>query len=203
MGEQLERLNRALVVPGAPFVPGRAVAPPSGPKIGEIPGILPTVIGVDGVSYSLSSFDSAGVLVLAFLADACPAVKACVDNLVQLQRRFAAEKVQVIGVNSNNPFLSPRDTLVEMARWATEAALNFPYVKDARGEWARGVGVTNTPHFVLLDRERRLRYRGRMFDSRDPARTTTHDLEEAVLNVLRNRPIQVPENRPLGCSIVW
>ena len=174
-----------------------------GLAIGEAATSFPHLVGVDGETYTLGSFEPYDALVLAFLGDACPAVKACVEALVGLQRSLAPRAVRVIGVNSNNPYLSPRDTLAEMTGWAREMGLNFPYLKDLEGKLARGLGVTNTPHFVVLDRKRRVRYRGRMFDSRDPVRATTRDLEDAVACVLDDRHVGVPETNPLGCSIVW
>ena len=175
-----------------------------GLAIGEAVTGFPSLVGIDGETYTPRFFfERKGVLVLAFLGDACPAAKACVESLVSLQRRRLPEGVHIIGLNSNNPYLSPRDTVAEMARWALEQNINFPYLKDSDGELARRLGVTNTPHFLVLDRERRLRYRGRMFDSRDPARATTHDLEDAVDRVLAGLPIALPETHPLGCSLVW
>jgi peroxiredoxin len=171
--------------------------------IGEIPPPIPALTAANGLTYSLQSFGPADIVILAFLGDACPAVKACVKNLVEIQQTYLPQHVYVVGVNSNNPFLSPQDSLTDMTGWAVRMGLNFPYLKDPNGVWARAMGVTNTPHFVVLDRERRLQYRGRMFDSRDPAKATTRDLQEAIESVLHHRRIEEPENPPLGCSIVW
>lgn len=183
--------------PAAHSVTTRAFA------IGETVTALPGLVALNGETCSLHSFDGNDALVLAFLGDACPAVKACAESLVGLQQTLGPRRAKLIGVNSNNPYMSPRDTLAEMTRWAGEMNLNFPYLKDPEGAVARRLGVTNTPHFVVLDQAWRLRYRGRMFDSRDPVRATTHDLEDAVESVLAGRPIGIPETHPLGCSIVW
>ena len=179
----------------------------SGPQpsavLGEIVGALPALRAVDGREIGLDSFPGSRPLVIAFLGDGCPAVKACVAALVGLQRRFESHGVKVVAVNSNNPYLSPVDTLTEMARYARDWRLNFPYLKDAAGHWARCLGATNTPHFVLLDHERRIRYRGRMFDSREPERASADDLEDAVTALLDGRAIEPGETAPMGCSIVW
>jgi len=171
--------------------------------MGAVVGPLPALRGVDGQEIGLASFPAGRTLVLAFLGDSCPAVEACVPSLVDLQRRFEARGLQVVAVNSNNPFLSPMDSPTEMSRFARDWGLNFPYLKDFDGQWARGVGATNTPHFVVLDQNRRIRYRGRMFDSRDPERASSRDLEDAVVGVLEGRSVASSETRALGCSIVW
>jgi peroxiredoxin len=158
---------------------------------------------VDGRRYSLRQFDDARVLVLMFTGNACPAAKACLNSVIAFQERYGAEGVRVVAINSNNPYLSPEDSEEGMLRMAAKAPLNFPYLKDPAGTVAREFGALNTPHFLAFDQDRRLRYRGRMFDSREPNRATTHELLDAVLSLLAAGPVAVPETNPLGCSIVW
>jgi hypothetical protein len=66
-----------------------------------------------------------------------------------------------------------------------------------------GVDESRTPQAFLLDRERKLRYRGRIADSRDPARVTRLDLRCAVEDLLAAREVEVSETEPVGCAIVW
>jgi hypothetical protein len=63
--------------------------------------------------------------------------------------------------------------------------------------------MARTPQCCVLDRHRVLRYRGRVFDARDPARVQRHDLQEAVEDLLGQREVRVPETESFGCSIVW
>lgn len=183
----------------------RNVEPRSAPGIslGESAPSFVGLPGVDGREYSLASFAQHRVLVLAFLGNACPAAKGCLPELVDLQSRLASLGVQVVGINSNNPHLSPTDRFEEMVRFSTERRLGFPYLKDPDGAFARLCGARNTPHFLVLDEGRRLRYRGRMFDSREPARATRRDLEDAIVAVVDGRPFEGTETPALGCSIVW
>jgi hypothetical protein len=55
----------------------------------------------------------------------------------------------------------------------------------------------------LLDEERRLRYKGRIDDSRNPERVTVSDLRNAIDDLLADRSVRVSETTPFGCSIVW
>jgi hypothetical protein len=64
-------------------------------------------------------------------------------------------------------------------------------------------GAVSTPHAFVFDGGRRLRYRGRIDDSRDPASVTSSDLDHAVADVLAGRSAEVPETQPFGCAIVW
>jgi peroxiredoxin len=158
--------------------------------------------GVDGRDYGLGSFAGTPVLVLIFIGNGCPTVKANEGRLITLQDRYAPQGVQFVAINSNNPSLSPADTFAEMVDRAHAKRFNFPYLKDADGRVAHAFGAISTPHTFVLDRERRLRYKGRIDDTRDPSRATHSDLEDALADVVANRTVQVPETQPFGCAIV-
>ena len=157
----------------------------------------------DGKSYSLSSFSDKQVLVLVFIGNGCPTCKATEERLILIQRDYGPRGVQLILVNSNNASISPPDTLDEMRKRATEVGYVFPYLKDSKGVLARSVGAQTTPHVFLFDRERRLRYRGRVDNARQKALVTAHELRNALDEVLAGGKVSEPENIPFGCSIVW
>jgi hypothetical protein len=90
-----------------------------------------------------------------------------------------------------------------MSRRARAKGYNFPYLKDSDATLARAYGMTRTPQVCVLDCDRVLRYRGRIFDARDPARVHRCDLQEAVDDLLSHREVRVPETDAFGCSIVW
>jgi peroxiredoxin len=160
------------------------------------------LLGVDGRRYSLSSFEDKLLLIIVFVGNGCPTVKVEEDRFIAIQQTYAPRSVQLVAINSNNQYLSPPDTFDEMVKRSQEKKFNFPYLKDKDGSVARLFGATNTPHFFVLDKERQLRYKGRMDDSRDPARATYSDLENALGDLLANRPVKVPETQPFGCAIV-
>lgn len=157
---------------------------------------------VDGKNYSLASFAGHRLLVVAFICTGCPTVKANEDRLVALQEKYRWAGVQVIAINANNPYLSPPDTFAEMTRRAHDKGFNFPYLKDEDGAVADLFGAISTPHIFLLDPSRRLVYKGRIDDTRDPARATYSDLENALRDVFAGTPVRVPETIPFGCAIV-
>ena len=161
------------------------------------------LLGVDGESYSLSSFQDKRLLVLLFISNGCPTVKACQDRMIKIQKDYSGKRVQSLALNSNNSYLSPADTYAEMVLRVREKGFNFPYVKDDDRTVARAYGATCTPHVFLLDEERRLRYRGRIDDSRNPERVTVSDLRNAIDDLLANKSVRVSETTPFGCSIVW
>ncbi|MEX2553531.1 MAG: thioredoxin family protein, partial [Actinomycetota bacterium] len=78
-----------------------------------------------------------------------------------------------------------------------------PYLKDEDGALAKGCGAVTTPHAFVFDGDRKLRYRGRITDSRDPSRAASTDLTNALEDLQAGRPVKEPETQPIGCSIVW
>ncbi len=158
--------------------------------------------GTDGESYRLSSFDGKPVLAVVFIANGCPTVGIYNERLIGLQSTYGYRGLQVVAINSNNPYLSPGDSHTAMVKRAEETSYNFPYLKDEDGSVARSYGAISTPHAFVFDGDRRLRYQGRIDDSRDPSKLTSHDLEDAVAAVLEGTVVEVPETQPFGCAIV-
>jgi hypothetical protein len=79
----------------------------------------------------------------------------------------------------------------------------MPYLRDESGAVARAYAAVCTPHVFVLDENRRLRYRGRLADSRRPSAAARHDLREALDDLVHGREVRVPETVPFGCAVVW
>jgi peroxiredoxin len=172
-------------------------------ELGQRAPAFEGLLGTDGRTYSLSSFDEWPFLALVFSGNACPTAKGWEAELVRLQDDYRGRGFQLVIVNPNNPYLSPLDTLAETVRRAQAARTAFPWLKDPDGSAARAYGAICTPHVFLLDDNRRLRYRGRIADSRRPETARRHDLREAVDDLVEGRPVRVPDTPPFGCAIVW
>ena len=171
--------------------------------IGDLAPSFADLLGVDGERLSLSSFDDKRVLVVIFTCNGCPTVKTFEHRMMTIQAEYAARGVQIVAINANNSYLSPADTYQGMVIRAKEKGFNFPYLKDDDGGVAERYGAICTPHAFLFDARRRLRYRGRIDDSRDPSKVTSADLRNALEDVLSDRPVGVPETQAYGCSVVW
>lgn len=170
-------------------------------RLGERPPFFEHLAGTDGRYYSLSTFASAKALLVVFNANRCPTAKAYEDRMVRLQDEFAAEGVQLVAINSTNPHLYAEEAFPAMVEHAREAGYNFPYLKDQDQSVAKSFGAECTLHAFLLDEDRRLRYRGRIDNSRDSRKVSQHDLRNALLEVLAARDVTVPETEPFGCSL--
>jgi peroxiredoxin len=159
------------------------------------------LLGVDGARYGVSSFEGSPLLVLVFSSNRCPTVKAYEERLRVLQGEYGPRGVQVVAINSNDPYLHPDESYERMISFAQESAYNFPYLADDEQRVGRAYGASRTFHVFVLDERRMLRYRGRFDDSRIPGRVTTHDLRNALDDLLAGREVRVPATRPFGCSL--
>ena len=168
----------------------------SAPSFDDLPG-------VDGKRYSLSSFEDSRLLIVVFTSNGCPTVRAFEGRLAEIDAAYGRDGVRLVAINANNPYLSPGDSYEEMVLRAGREGFPFPYLKDEDGRVARSYGAISTPHAFLFDQDRRLRYQGRIADSRIPEKVTTPDLENAVRDVLDGRAPRVPVTAAFGCSIGW
>ena len=179
-----------------------AVSPPPATRpIGTRAPAFEGLLGVDGNRYGFSTFADAEALVLIFSSNRCPTAKAYAGRMTDLQRTYGSRGVQLVAVNSNDPHLDPAESYAEMVERADEDRYTFPYVVDDGQHLARAYGAQCTFHVFLLDRDRRVVYQGRFDDARLPERVTTHDLVNAIEDVLAGREVHVTETRPFGCSL--
>lgn len=166
------------------------------PDFGPLPG-------ADGRSYGLEDFRAKKLLVLVFMANRCPGVKAYDERLVRMQRDFANRGVQIVGINPIDEHLYPTESLSLMGPSAQERGLNFPYLKDVDQSVAQGYGATCTPHVFVLDQKRRIRYSGRIDNAFLPSKATEHYLRAALDALVADKPVEKAETAPLGCAIDW
>src|SRR2546425_2226400 len=117
--------------------------------------------GVDGSTSSLSSFKDKPILVVAFWCNHCPYVQAWEDRTIATQKEYAAKGIQFVAINPNETEGYPEDDFPHMVERAKAKGYTFPYLRDESQKSAEAYGGVCTPHFSGLDRNRRLRDRGR------------------------------------------
>lgn len=169
--------------------------------IGEKAPAFENLLGTDGKRYSLATFDNKQIIALIFMANRCPTARVYTDRLKAIQNDYGNQGVQLLGINSDNQYFFSDETLSKMLKIAEERELNFPYLKDGDQSLAKKYGALVTLHAFVLDKERNLRYRGRIDDSRDPSKVTISDLRNALDDLLAYREVRVTETRPFACSI--
>jgi len=160
--------------------------------------------GVDEKNYTLDTFKTAQVLVLIFMCNHCPYVKAVWQRLIDLQEKFKDLKVQFVGINANAANTEyPDDSFENMQREFAERKMNFPYLIDSNQKVSKDYNAQCTPDIYVYDEERKLAYHGRIDDNwKDESKVTKHELAEAISMLLKGE--KVTEQYPsMGCSIKW
>jgi peroxiredoxin len=159
--------------------------------------------GVDNKIYSLKDFDSSKSLLVVFICNHCPYVKARIGDIVNLQSMFKSSELQVVGINSNDPNYEG-EGFDNMIKFAREYKLNFPYLIDDTQLMAKAYGAVCTPDPFLFDQERRLVFHGRINDALEPEMTPkVFVMENNVRKVLRGEKIEKDFDPSIGCSIKW
>jgi len=160
--------------------------------------------GVDGKTYSLESFKDFDILVLIISCNHCPYVVAYEDRMIAIQRDYLDRGVRLVAINPNNEITHPEDSFENMVIRAKEKGFNFPYLRDESQEVPRFLGARYTPEIYVFDRERRLRYHGRIDDNyENPKAVRRHDLRDAIESLLAGREVRNPETTAIGCTIKW
>lgn len=170
--------------------------------------------GVDGKYYSLASFAGSKVLVIVFTCNHCPTAQAYENRVIQLAKDYQQKDVAVVAIMPNDPnairldelgYTDLSDSFEEMKIRAKEKGFNFPYLYDgATQKVANAYGPVATPHVFIFDKERKLRYQGRIDDTENPARTPKHfDTRNAIEALLNEQPVPIATTKVFGCSIKW
>lgn len=159
---------------------------------------------VDGKFYNLSSFDDKKILIVIFSCNHCPYVQAYEDRIIQIQKDFEKDNMQIVAINSNDDSKYPDDSFEEMKKRAADKKFNFPYLRDETQEVAKAYGATHTPQIFLFDANRKLKYEGKIDDNwQEPRKVKSAYLKDAITEVLNGKEVSVPETFSIGCTIKW
>lgn len=163
--------------------------------------ILPAT---DGLSYRLTDFENAKVLVIFFTCNHCPYVIGSDEVTRTTAEQFKDKGVVFLGINSNSETTHPTDDFKHMVARMNEQQFPWIYVRDQSQQVARKYGALRTPHFYVFDSDRKLVYTGRGVDSpRDTSKMTVNDLSRALRELLSGQPISTPLTNPIGCNVKW
>ncbi len=160
--------------------------------------------GVDGKTYQLQDFLNGKPLVVMFICNHCPYVKAIEDRLIHLAQDLKAQSVNVVGICSNDWRDNPEDSFENLQKRAKEKNYPFTYLHDPDQTAAKNFGAVCTPDFFVYDSQAHLAYRGRLDNAwKDPKAVTKRELYEAVQTLLKNQKISEPQTPSMGCNIKW
>lgn len=160
--------------------------------------------GIDEKFHSPEDFNDKNLLVIIFICNHCPYVKAVMERFVKFQNKYKGKDVQLIAINSNDPEVYQEDSFENMKHFAEKYKINFPYLVDETQEVAKKYDAVCTPDIYVYDRNRILKYRGRFDDNwKDESKVISRDLERAVELLLHDKEIDFNQIPSMGCSIKW
>jgi len=169
--------------------------------------------GVDGKIHRLADFAASPVLVVVFTCNHCPIAQMYEQRIQQLETDYRNRGVAVVAIQPNDPKAirideldssDTSDSLAEMKIRVEYKHLRYPYLYDGETQLVtRAYGPQATPHVFIFDRDRRLRYEGRMDNSYRKEMVNTQDARNAVDALLANREVPVKHTGVFGCSTKW
>jgi peroxiredoxin len=172
-----------------------------------------SLLGVDGKKYSLKDFEKAKVLVIVFSCNHCPTAQAYEDRIISIANDYKSKGVDLVVISPNSTkalnyselgYTDMGDSYEEMKLRAGDKKFPFPYLYDGDDQKsALAYGPAATPHCFVFDKNRILRYVGRVDGSEKPGTGKGEDLRNAIDAVLAGQPVKNPVTKVFGCSIKW
>ena len=164
-----------------------------------------TLPGVDGRTWSLQECMGQKGLLIMFICNHCPYVKAVQDRIVRDTKELKQLGIESVAIMSNDPTEYPEDSFENMKLLAEKLNFGFPYLFDVTQQIAKQYNAVCTPDFFGYNSDFELQYRGRLDASRKEAAPadTRRDLFEAMKLIAetgRGPQQQIPS---MGCSIKW
>jgi peroxiredoxin len=162
---------------------------------------LPAVQNGEDTSLSLSDLKE-DVVVVVFLANHCPVVKAYEDRLVEFTNAYKDKGVRVVGISVSNPS-QEGDKIPGIKDYTKEHKSNYIYGYDETQAIGKAYGAVATPQFFVLDKERKIRYTGALDNSQREDQVKDTYLKDAVDAVLSGKTPAVEETKAVGCGISY
>jgi len=169
--------------------------------------------GVDGNTHRLSDYAASPILVVVFTCNHCPIAQMYEQRIQQLDDDYRNRGVSVVAIQGNDPKAirideldssDISDTLEEMKIRVAYKHLRYTYLYDGETQSvARAYGPQATPHVFIFDKQRKLRYEGRIDNSYRIEQVKTQDARNAIDALLANQDPPVKHTGVFGCSTKW
>lgn len=162
------------------------------------------LLGVDGKNYELKDFSNGKPLLIMFICNHCPYVKAIEDRLITLAHDLKKLGMNTVAICSNVSTKYKEDSFEGLKQRWEEKSYPFIYLHDEAQDVAKNFGAVCTPDFFVYDSNLKLAYRGRLDDSwKDETLVTKRELFSAMLNLNEKQQLTEKQTPSMGCSIKW
>src|SRR5687767_4991121 len=169
--------------------------------------------GVDGKTHKAAQYGGTRLLAVVFESNHCPVSQLYESRIEKLYEDYRRKGVMLVAINPNNPktvrldelgYTDVTDSLPEMKLRARLRGIDWPYLYDGDTQAVSiKFGAVATPHIFIFDKERKLRYQGRIDDNQREELVKTHDARNAIDALLADRPVPVAETAAFGCTTKW
>ena len=158
-----------------------------------------------GAHKTLETLRGANGLVLMFICNHCPYVKAIIDRICRDAVELQSMGFGVAAIMSNDTHAYPEDSFTNMKKMATNLNFSFPYLYDPTQNVARDYGAVCTPDFFGFNRDLELQYRGRLDSSgiAPAGPDARRELIEAMRHISATGQGPTEQVACIGCSIKW
>ena len=161
--------------------------------------------GTDGKIHNLEDHLGKKGLIVMFICNHCPYVKAVIKDIVSDCRLMEKEGLKSIAIMSNDTKNYPEDSFENMIAFSKKHGFTFPYLIDETQEVAKKYGAVCTPDFFGYNNKLELQYRGRIRELKDlkPVSNSESDLLKAMRLIVETG--KGPKNQipSMGCNIKW
>ena len=162
------------------------------------------LVATDGRRYRRDAVRGPNGLLVMFICNHCPFVKAVIDKIVRDAGELKAHGIGSVAICSNDPADYPEDSFDNMKTLAARLRFPFPYLWDESQEVAKAYGAVCTPDFFGYNADLKLQYRGRLDDSGRSAKPDApRELFNAMVGIARTGKGPAAQTASIGCSIKW
>jgi len=160
--------------------------------------------GVDRQQWTLKKCCGKRGLLVVFISNHCPFVKASRKKIVRDTRELMTLGIISVAIMPNDTVAYPEDSFENMLRVAQEFDFPFPYLLDETQEVAKAYGAVCTPDFFGYNADLELQYRGRL-DAAGPKEDDNleRELFKAMQQVAETGSGPQQQVPSIGCSIKW
>ncbi len=161
--------------------------------------------GTDDKIHNLEDHLGKNGLLIMFICNHCPYVKAVIKDIVNDCKLMEKEGLKSIAIMSNDTKNYPEDSFENMITFSKKHGFTFPYLIDKTQEIAKKYGAVCTPDFFAYNNKLELQYRGRIRELKDlkPVSNSESDLLKAMRLIVKTG--KGPKNQipSMGCNIKW
>lgn len=169
------------------------------------PAIDFNLLGVDGKQWTLQQCMGEKGLLVMFICNHCPYVKAVQQRILRDTLELKTLGINSVAIMSNDTIEYPADSYENMQLLAKQLNFSFPYLIDESQEIAKQYGAVCTPDFFGYNKDFQLQYRGHLDASRKETapEDTRRDLFLAMKSVAETGHGPQEQIPSMGCSIKW